>query len=59
MWLCVPRCAPAGIGESISCFASCRGILRGLSIQHQTECHDPIAAVRKDKGEKIVRDLWR
>jgi hypothetical protein len=30
-----------------------------LSAQHQTECHDPIAAVRKDKGEKIVRDLCR
>lgn len=26
-------------------------------IQHQTECHDPIAAVRKDRGEKIVGDL--
>ena len=23
--------------------------------QHQTECHDPLAAVRKDRGEKIVR----
>ena len=22
--------------------------------QHQTECHDPIAALRKDRGEKIV-----
>ncbi|KDQ61884.1 hypothetical protein JAAARDRAFT_90817, partial [Jaapia argillacea MUCL 33604] len=21
---------------------------------HQTECHDPLAAVRKDRGEKIV-----
>ncbi|KAH9930277.1 uncharacterized protein B0H18DRAFT_840191, partial [Fomitopsis serialis] len=21
---------------------------------HQTECHDPIAAVRRDRGEKIV-----
>lgn len=26
--------------------------------QHQTECHDPIAAVRKDRGEKIVRMLY-
>ena len=26
-----------------------------LISKHQTECHDPIAAVRKDKGEKIVR----
>ena len=25
--------------------------------QHQTECHDPLAAVRKDRGEKIVRAL--
>ena len=24
-------------------------------VQHQTKCHDPIAAVRKDRGEKIVR----
>ncbi|KAI0333898.1 hypothetical protein GY45DRAFT_1210516, partial [Cubamyces sp. BRFM 1775] len=21
---------------------------------HQTECHDPLAAVRKERGEKIV-----
>ncbi|OCH85344.1 hypothetical protein OBBRIDRAFT_698373, partial [Obba rivulosa] len=21
---------------------------------HQTECHDPLAAVRKDRGERIV-----
>lgn len=25
--------------------------------QHQTECHDPLAAVRKERGEKIVRVL--
>ncbi|KAI0091382.1 hypothetical protein BDY19DRAFT_622474 [Irpex rosettiformis] len=24
---------------------------------HQTECHDPIAALRKERGEKIVRDV--
>lgn len=24
-------------------------------VKHQTECHDPLAAVRKDRGEKIVR----
>ena len=23
-------------------------------VQHQTECHDPLAAVRKERGEKIV-----
>lgn len=23
--------------------------------KHQTECHDPLSAVRKDRGEKIVR----
>ncbi|EGN97024.1 hypothetical protein SERLA73DRAFT_185308 [Serpula lacrymans var. lacrymans S7.3] len=24
---------------------------------HQTECHDPLAAVRKERGEKIVGSL--
>ena len=27
--------------------------------QHQTECHDPIADIKKDRGERIVSDLSR
>ena len=27
--------------------------------QHQTECHDPIAEIKKDRGERIVSDSCR
>jgi hypothetical protein len=30
-------------------------ILTRCHLQHLTECHDPLAAIRKDRGEKIVR----
>ncbi|KAF9644024.1 hypothetical protein BDM02DRAFT_3103569 [Thelephora ganbajun] len=26
---------------------------------HQTECHDPIAEIKKDRGERIVSGLYR
>jgi hypothetical protein len=29
------------------------------SYQHQTECHDPIAEIRKDRGERIVSGSYR
>ena len=27
--------------------------------QHQTECHNPIAEIKKDRGERIVSDSYR
>jgi hypothetical protein len=30
---------------------------RSLYLQHQTECHDPISAMKKERGEKIVRAI--
>ena len=29
-----------------------------FSMQHLTECHDPLAEVRKERGEKIVRTAF-
>ncbi|KAG6841127.1 hypothetical protein C0991_001696 [Blastosporella zonata] len=35
-------------------FASLISSLVSFLFKHQTECHDPLAAVRKDRGEKIA-----
>ena len=43
--------------ELVSRFLVLEESIKFKPVQHQTECHDPIAAVRKDKGEKIVRSL--
>ena len=33
-----------------------RWLFNVITIQHQTECHDPLAALRRERGEKIVRE---
>lgn len=52
MRVCLSRRTAAGIG--VWPMSVCEEEMSDKALQHQTENHDPIAALRKERGEKIV-----
>lgn len=54
MRTCLPR-RPLARARQSSSWNSAPRLINLL--QHHTECHDPIAAMRKERGEKIVSIL--
>ena len=55
LWIYLPRDEISGSGEEPTNLFFM--LLEVEYNQHQTECHDPIAAIRKERGERIVRVL--
>ncbi len=56
--MCIPRSEATSIGASPRFEWQSHGP-KLLLAKHQTECHDPLAQIRKERGDKIVRTIVR